>query len=83
MTDEKTIVLDKEKKAEDKEDYDTKYRRSMKEEFEPGSVSIEKLDREWNIELPDNIHCALGLLEGDHIRFEAIDWETFKISKIR
>jgi len=81
---EKTILMDKEaKQAEDEEDYYTEYERSMKEKFEPGSVSIEGIDREWNMQLPDNIHYALGLSEGDHVRFEAVDRETFKISKIR
>jgi len=81
--DEKTIVLDKEKKIASGEDYYTRHERRIKEEFEPGSVSIEKIDQDWNIELPDNIHQALGLIEGDHVRFEAVDRETFKISKIR
>jgi len=80
---EKTIVSDKDEKVEDKEDYDTKYRRQMKDKFEPGSVNIERIDREWNMQLPDNIHQALGVNNGDHVRFEAVDRETFKISKIR
>lgn len=91
---DKKIYVEKtqkeEKKAEDfdmpnpmKEDYYTRHERLMKEEFEPGSVNIEKIDSEWNIQLPDNILSALGLIEGDHVRFEAVDRETFKISKIR
>jgi len=67
----------------EKEDYYTRHERSMKEEFEPGSVSIEKIDHEWNIKIPYNILYALGVNNGDHIRFEAVDRETFKISKIR
>lgn len=80
---EKTIVSDKEEKTASKQDYYTDYEKSMKEKFEPGSVSIERIDHEWNMVLPDNLHYALGLSEGDHIRFEAVDRETFKISKIR
>ena len=80
---EKTIVSDKEEKTASKQDYYTDYEKSMKEKFEPGSVSIEGIDREWNMQLPDNIHYALGLSNGDHVRFEAVDRETFKISKIR
>ena len=76
------IYLEK-TEAEEKEDYDTRYERQMKEKFEHGSVSIERIDHEWNMVLPDNMHYALGLSEGDHVRFEAIDRETFKISKIR
>ena len=76
------IYLEK-TEAEEKEDYDTRYERQMKEKFEHGSVSIERIDHEWNMVLPDNIHYALGLREGDHVRFEAVDRETFKISKIR
>ena len=72
-----------EKKAEDKEDYYTDYEKRIKEEFELGSISIEKIDHEWNIKVPDNMQHALGLSEGDHVRFEAVDRETFKISKIR
>ena len=80
---EKTIVSDKEKKIATGKDYYTDYEKRIKEDFEPGSVSIEKIDHEWNIKVPDNMHHALGVDNGDHIRFEAVDRETFKISKIR
>jgi len=73
----------KERQTGDEEDRYTKHEKTMKEKFEPGSVSIEKIDHQWNMELPDNIHHALGVNNGDHIRFEAVDRETFKISKIR
>lgn len=80
---EKTIVSDKEEKIASKEDYYTDYEKHIKEDFEPGSVSIEKIDHEWNMKVPDNMHHALGVNNGDHIRFEAVNRETFKISKIR
>lgn len=80
---EKTIVSDKKEMIASKEDYYTDYEKRIKEDFKPGSVSIEKIDHEWKMVLPDNIHHALGVNNGDHVRFEAIDRDTFKISKIR
>jgi len=76
-------VKSEEKKTASKEDYYTEYEKRIKEDFEPGSVSIERIDHEWNMKVPENIHYALGVNNGDHIRFEAVDRETFKISKIR